>query len=146
MKENDKLNKIFGRVQRTAVCSAVALLFVYLWIFGQIDNVRHKFIVWIAPLFFWFIFWGYTEIQIYFYKRGAFTPAKALRFYEKCEKSGVGLPSNDNFEKARYLYFAVFGTDIYSGAGAFQDHMAEVYSAGREIKLKKVGEQDASEL
>lgn len=91
------------------------------------------FLAFIAPAVFTMIFLIYNSLLIYFHKKGFYTSRQAEEFYKKCREENICIFQEENLEKAKDVYFAIFGTDKYFGEGTLLAHMEKIYDTGREM-------------
>ena len=137
MRKDKKLEKFFSLTRFSVVIIAVVLLVVYLIMFSLSRNRYKIFFSFIIPAVFFTIFFAYNCLLTYFHKKGAFTLEQAAEFYRKCSQSGIVFSGDTNMEKAKDIYFSVFGTDKYLGENTLLSHMVKIYNAGKEIAEKQ---------
>ena len=114
---------------------AVILLAAYLIIYS-LARKRILFSV-IIPSVLSAFFLSYNYLLTYFHKKGVFTHEQAAEFYTKCRERNISLFQDSNIEKAKDIYFSVFGTDKYIGDGTLPAHMEKIYNAGKETTEKQ---------
>lgn len=136
MKKSNILKKFFYFLNFSVVILALILLVVYLMIYTSKYNFN-TFLSFIAPVVFFVIFLLHNCLLVYFHKKGFYTSKQAIEFYTKCCEQNISLVQEENFEKAKDIYFPIFGTDKYLGEGTLSAHMADIYNAGKEITEKQ---------
>ena len=127
-----KDNKLFNLTHLGVKIVAGTLLAVFLVLKSR-GGMLLPFIIWTVFLI---IFISYNRLLVYFHKKGLYTSWQAVEFYKKCREQNILSFKDENFEKAKDIYFLIFETDIYSGEGSLADHMANLYNTGKEITEK----------
>ena len=134
MRNDKKSDKLFNLAHLGIKIVAVILLLVYLGVY--LKSKSGIFLSFVGPAVFFIIFLLYNRLLEQFHKKGFYTSWQAAEFYRKCYKENISVFQEENFEKAADIYFSIFGTDKYLGVGTLPDHMAEIYTAGKEITEK----------
>jgi len=126
-------------LHKLIIIISIALLIWYLYIYApQVGPIYKKFVLaYIVPICFFTFFFSYNCMLTYFHKKGAFTSEQAMDFYRICSKSGIFFVGDTDMEKAKDIYFSIFGTDKYLGEGTLLSHMTDVYNVGKEITEKQ---------
>ena len=135
MRKGNMLKKLFNLTYLGIKMIALVLVVVYLIIY--LHNKDEMFLSFIAPLIFFIIFLLYNLLLVHFHKKGFYRPWQATDFYTKCSEQNLSIFQEENFEKAKDIYFSVLGTDVYLGKETFLTHMEEIYNAGRKITEKQ---------
>lgn len=124
-------------LQEAIIVAAIILLIVYLIIYTHYYPGKKIFFAYGVPLFLFTFFFLYNCLLTYFHKKGAFTSEQAMDFYRICSKSGIFFGGDTDMEKAKDIYFSIFGTDKYLGDGTLLSHMTDVYNTGKKITEKQ---------
>ena len=138
MRKDKRLEKFFNLTPAGIIITAVVLLALYLSIYVSRRN-HEMFLAFIAPAVLFTFFLSYNCLLVYFHKIGFYRPWQAAEFYKKCSCQNISIFQDENFEKAKDIYFSVFGTDKYLGEDTLPVHMAEIYDVGRKITEKDRG-------
>lgn len=136
MRKDSKSEKFFNLTTWGVKIITVILFVVCLWIHSGAERSK-VFLPFIAPVIFLAVFLSYNFLSVHFYKKGFYKSEQAAEFYTKCRERNISLFHEENSEKAKDVYFSVFGTDKYAGEGTLLAHMAEIYDLGREITEKQ---------
>lgn len=135
MKKDNRQEKLFTLTHLCIKIAAVIMLVVYLTVY--LKTKTGVFLSYTGPALFFIIFLLYNRLTVHFHKKGFFTSWQAAEFYARCHKENIFIFQEENFEKAAGIYFSIFGTDKYLGAGTLPDHMADIYNAGKETTEKQ---------
>ena len=136
MRKDNLSEKLFNLTHIGVKVVAVIMLVVYLSLSTQ-KNTNKTFLSFVAPAVIFVIFLLYNRLLVHFHKKGSYTSAQAAEFYTKCRERDIYLFQEENIEKAKDVYFSIFGTDKYTGEGTLPAHMERIYNAGMETIEKR---------
>lgn len=128
--------KLFNLTHFSIKIIAVLMFVVYLRAYIVTKFSYKMFFSFIVPAVFFAVFLFYNRLLVHFHKKGFYTTAQAVEFYEKCRDRNISDFNEGNLEKADDIYFSVFGTDKYLGDRTILAHMADIYAAGKKITEK----------
>ena len=134
MRRGNMAKKLFNLTHLGIKIIAVVLLAIYLKIYAE--NKHEIFLSFVVPLVLFVIFLLYNCLLVHFHKKGFYTTVQSAEFYEKCRERNISDFQENNLEKAKDLYFSIFGTDKYIGEKTLDAHMEEIYNTGRKITEK----------
>ena len=134
MKKDNLLKKLFNLSHFGIKIITVVLSVLYLIVY--LKTKKGIFLSYVGPAVFFTVFVSYNCLLTCFHKKGLYTSRQAAEFYRKCREDDVSFINDKNFKKAEAIYFSIFGTNKYFGAGTFPAHMEKIYNAGRETTEK----------
>lgn len=139
MKEDKRIKRIFCLLHKSVIVVSIIILLGFFVLYSHMYSYDAAIFSYILPFSLFIFFLSYNCLLTYFHKKGAFTSEQAAEFYIMCNDAGIFFPDDTDMEKAKDIYFVIFGTDKYSGVGALLNHMADIYNSGKETTEKQQG-------